>query len=260
MIKNIKTNKKVEKIKTREKIPVKNKEGRDNFILVALDTCVVIDMAFFCCKSKKERNQSIKREYLNALGKLLQRNVMSKMSRSSNICFCITPGVRKELTSNKGKYFGRVKKFVERNIVLLEVNENAKSKFSGKVDLLVDKYCEKGYFLENKLPTVDAINVAEASYFNLYLLSNDHHICTYRKDEDPRKKIEDIREINRSQLAHEYRSVIAAPQRPEQFIRLLNSGKKMAKPKRLDELELGSKTKIVATVPKQVMREKIFER
>lgn len=260
MIKNIKINNKVEKIKTKEKIPAKNKESKDNFILVALDTCVVIDMAFFCCKSKKERNKSVKREYLNALGKLLQRNVMSKVSRNSNICFCITPGVRKELTNNKGKYFGRVKNFVERNIVSLDINENAKSKFLGKIDLLVDKYCEKGYFLENKLPTVDAINVAEASYFNLYLLSNDHHICTYRKDEDPRKKIEDIREINRSQLAHEYRSVIAAPQRPEQFMRLLNSGKKMAKPKRLDELELGSKTKIVATVPKRTIKENILER
>ena len=89
MIKNVKINNKVEKIKTKEKIPPKSKDGKGEFILVALDTCVVIDMAFFCCKSKKERNKSVKREYLNALGKLLQRNVMSKMSRNSNICFCL---------------------------------------------------------------------------------------------------------------------------------------------------------------------------
>ncbi len=251
MIRFQKINKKAEKISSKEKIPMKKKNNSSKFVLVALDTCVVIDLAFSHKNFKKMKASPTKKEYLNALQKLLERNVLSKKNKNGNICFCITPEVVEELTKNKKKYYGRVKNFVESNIISFHMENEMEAKFSQKVDSLVEQYCAKGYFLDkDNLPTVDGINVAQASYYNLYLLSNDHHICTYKKERDPKKKIEDIRQINKENLNHDYRSIVAVPQRPEQFLKLLNSGKRMAQPKHLEELTLNARSKISANVPK----------
>ena len=246
MIRFSKPNKKTTVIFKNPSIPKTKQKGQKHIIMVALDTCVVIDMAYIYHNLDINRVNPKKKSYYFALKKMLDRNVLSKKRKDADLCLCITPEVDMELKKFKSKYYGKVKNFVERFLVCLEIDAEKENHFVSTVNTLVDKYCEKGYFLDcDGNSTVDAINVGQASYFNIYIISNDHHICTYRKDDDPELKIQEIRKINERTLNHSYREIVAVPKRPEQFLTLLNSGRRLARPINLENLRYLKHEKIL---------------
>lgn len=221
----------------------KTYQNKRHTTFIALDACIAIDMVKVINGTAPIKNSP---KYYYALKKLLDRSVFGKNHRynkKGDVVFCLLPHVKKELSNSDGEIFESMKKFVENQMIDLTVDVSYQINFSKKVDRLSSQYCDLGYFIGKDFsPTVDSLIVAEASFFNLTLLSRDKHICTDFHDKNPERKIFDIRRINRKSLCNCFDGPQAEPRRVESLLKMLDYGNP---PKIMNEDYLLSETQKV---------------
>lgn len=191
-------------------------------IYLALDSCIIIDMV------KLLRGTApIKRspEYFTVLKNILNRNVFSKNGRRNkqgDLVFCITPTVLKEISNEKGEIFDCLKKFLNERVMILKIDDSYKKHYSKTISQLTNKYYENYLFVNDKNElTTDAFIVAEASFFNLTLLSRDKHICINIRDIDPTRKIEKIKFINRRVIQRQKNGPQAEPSKLKYLLKMI---------------------------------------
>ena len=193
---------------------VNQKENRGPVQFIAIDSCIAIDMVKILNGTAPFKSSP---RYYGGLKKLLMRSIFGKgrsYNPSGDVCLCIIPGVKKELSKKDGETFMTMKKFLNDRTVVFEVEESSRKNFNKKVEKLVNDYCAKGYFLDrNNAPTQDGYNVAEASYFNLTFLSRDGDVCKNIHDRNPERKSYTIKSINRRAFCNDFNGEQAEPRR-----------------------------------------------
>lgn len=194
------------------------KKAKHQITYVALDTNIIIDMVHVLSGTAHNRKSP---QYYAILKQLLERSVLTKnhtRNKRGDIVFCVTPTVLKELSSESGEIYNCVKNFVNNRTIILQVEPACQKIFNRTVQKMANLYYEAGYFMnKNGEITNDAYITAEASYFNLTLLSRDSHITVNRNDRNPQRKIERIKAINRRCLATDFNGNQAEPRRISNF-------------------------------------------
>lgn len=211
-----------------------NNEQREykkkRYTYVALDSCILIDMMKVLTGTAQFKKSP---QYYSMLSKLMKRNIFNKdhsKNPRGDLVFCVLPHVLQEISNEDGEIHASMKKFIEKQTVILDIAPCNQKNFDKKISRLSSEYCNKGFFLdEENAPTVDSLIVAEASFFNLTLLSRDRHICINFKDKSPKEKIRVIKEINRKAFSNNFDGAQAEPKRIEHFLNALEKGEDMPK-------------------------------
>lgn len=206
------------------------KRQKGEIIYIAVDSCILFDLANKC---KGKRNGNWTKEYMSCLNRLLFNNVFDNdgnRNLSGRIAICITPTVMEELVDqNGGLVYNCVSEIVRNKTIPISVNKNYKIAFDKQRDRLITAYNNAGYFLdENGAPSKDAFIMAEASIFNLTLISQDKHFTKENTEEETKRKIEKILSINRSILDGDFNGYQAQPRKLENFFGVLSKGQKIS--------------------------------
>jgi len=185
------------------------KKQKGSLTCIALDSCAFIDMAKLVLNhpiSKKDQ------KYFAQLSMILQSNVLRPdMSRKKSGRFAIfmLPSVEEELSNKNGELYRDIEALCNATgIIRLKVANEFQSEFQNIRDYLVSQYAKKRLFLERDrlssqksqssskkhfadlddllpvertdkklyIPSHDSKIVAEATLFNLTLMSRDQHI------------------------------------------------------------------------------------
>ncbi len=208
----------------------KQKRKHNELTYIALDSCILIDMADFL-RGQYKRTWS--ESYVKALKSLIKRNIFTKMdkvrdeetqeiflkkhvNKKGDIVLCCLPGVRSEILKGKNSF---AKKFIEERMLVLEIEDSSIQEFKRVTGKLAEKYYDKGYFLDkNNMPLKDGLLVAESSFFNIILISRDSGICINKKSSNPEKKLYQINHANKTILGA-YDGAGAFPHRAMEFLK-----------------------------------------
>lgn len=195
-------------------------------IYLALDSCIIIDMVKLIRGTAPIKQAP---EYYTVLKNILDRDIIAKngkKNKQGDLVFCITPTVLKEISNEKGEIFDCLRKFLNERIVILKIDDSLKKSYIKTISNLTNKYYENYLFVNDKNElTTDAFVLAEASFFNLTLLSRDKHICIDFREIDPKGKIEKIKSINRKVIQREKNGPQAEPSRLKYLLKMISKWK-----------------------------------
>ncbi len=160
-------------------------------VYVAPDACILIDIE----KMKTSRISKAVPEYMHSLNLLLRLSKARIGDRFANgsVVMMLMPATQEELSNYHGKYHEVIEKILNKHVLIAEIDEHYHSQFQQLENTLVKAYRDRGLFSPNQ--TMDAKLVAEASIFNIPVISRDNHIVGKEND-----KIGKIREVNESIL------------------------------------------------------------
>lgn len=203
--------------------PTKRYKGELTFI--AVDSCIVIDMMHLF---RGDANTKRAPEYFSNLKRLLSLSVYDENGNKNfkgRLVLCVLPSVYKELSDENGKLHENVKEIIQNRMLVLSLDEASKKRFDKKANKLAMEYSKKG-FLTNPdgSPSMDAYIVAESSIFNIDLISRDNHITRNPSERNPDKKLEQIKNTNRRQLAGDFNGNQAEPMKLTYFFKLFSKG------------------------------------
>ena len=229
------------------------KKQKGNIAYLALDSCAFIDLAKIVLHrpfSKKDER------YAGHLSMLLQSNVLRSdltRKRSGRCALFMLPSVEEELSDKDGNLYRDIQALCDSTgIVRLKVANEFQGSFQDVISHLVSQYAKKGLFLEKDriatqkskhtqfdshnfedeftakertdkkhyIPSHDAKIVAEATAFNLTLISRDQHIVP--KIEEKYKR-DFLLSINKKHCKFET-SYYAEPRRVENITDMISKG------------------------------------
>lgn len=216
------------------------------YTYIALDSCILIDFLKLIDPDSKVNKKS---PYYVALRELLGKSVYRKdgsINVDGKYIFCVLPTVMEEISNPNHQLHNVMKDFVNNRAVVLELDKFKEKQFEKLVGKLVAAYVERGLFCDNEgNPTYDAFIVAQASIFNMMLISNDHHIVqnqSAKKSNSPQREI--VRRINQRVLGGIYSECQALPKSAEQLMSADHRKERMAEAYFADFLTLAAETKI----------------
>ena len=160
--------------------------------------------------------------------------------------FCVLPTVLEEVSNPNHQLHNVMKDFIQNRTVVLELDQFKEKGFEKLDAKLAFAYAERGIFCDNEgNPTYDAFIVAQASIFNMMVISNDHHIVrnqSAKKSSSPHREI--IRRINQKVLGGIYSECQALPKSAEQLMNSDHKKERMAEAYFGDFLTIATETKI----------------
>ena len=203
----------------------KRKKGELTFL--ALDSCAIFDMMNML--RGRTKGTSL---YHKALRVYLDNCVFrADGTRNPNgrYVFCITPSVQKEMPHKNGNIDADLKQFLDSRVISLEVEFEYLGKFKKLTNSLIEQYAMKKIFVDDKgHPVADTRHVAEASFFNLTLVSGDKLIIKNFHEKDPDRKIEILKSVNRRILGGDFDGYQAIPRSPRSALGVVANGKRLS--------------------------------
>ena len=216
------------------------------YTYLALDSCILIDFLKLIDPNSKVNKKS---PYYIALRDLLSKSVFRKdgtINIDGKYIFCVLPTVMEEISNPNHQLHNVMKNFVQNRTIALELDQFKEKQFEKLVAKLAFAYAERGIFCDSEgNPTYDAFIVAQASIFNMMVISNDHHIVrnqSPKKSSSPHREI--IRRINQRVLGGLYSECQALPKSAEQLMHADARKERMVEAYFGDFLTIATETKI----------------
>lgn len=204
------------------------KRQKGEIIYIAPDSCIIFDL---CNKMKGRTNSKRSKAYYNNLERLLISSVYDwegQVKNTGKFAICILPAVMEEMLNEDGVLYDLVKDFLITKTIPLSINPNYQIAFDKKVNQLVTAYNKAGYFVDKQgNPTNDAYIMAQASIFNISIITQDYHFTRETTEASNEKKIEKIKFINRKILGGDFDGVQTEPKQIENFFKGLSKGAKV---------------------------------
>jgi len=232
----------------------KRKKGELTF--VALDSCIIFDMVKML--TGKTRKDSLYHKCLKTLLDLCAYRADGTRNPNGKYVFCITPSVQKEMPHKNGHIDAELKYFLDKRVVSLEVDFEHSGKFMRKANQLIDEYARTKIFLDDKGNVVaDTRHIAEASLFNLTLISGDKLIIKNFHEKNPEEKIEKLKHINRKVLGGDFDGYQAIPRSPRSALGVIANGKRLSAPENLTITTPETQSKIFNELNFKIRRDRI---
>ena len=174
----------------KQKFPVQHTSERE-LVYVAPDACIWIDLEWI---GRGRSNKAIQ-EYMSSLNLLLRFSKARNGEKFANglVVMMLMPATREELSTYQGKYHDVIERILKKYAFVVEIDEQYEQQFKQLESQLVKAYMEKELFTSTQ--AMDAKLVAQASIFNIPVVSRDNHIVGKENS-----KIEKIKEINKEIL------------------------------------------------------------
>ncbi len=174
----------------KQKFPVQHTTERE-LVYVAPDACIWIDLEWI---GRGRSNKAIQ-EYMSNLNLLLRFSKARNGEKFAKglVVMMLMPATREELSTYQGKYHDVIERILRKYAFVVEIDEQYEQQFKQLESQLVKAYMEKELFTPTQ--AMDAKLVAQASIFNIPVVSRDNHIVGKENS-----KIEKIKEINKEIL------------------------------------------------------------
>lgn len=218
-------------------------------IYVALDACIIINICRFILNKERPKNR-LDKEHVKYLQELYKNSVMGefgKRNKNGKFVICLLPSVKEEIKKKMKEHPEEYERLWNGKInnILLPLNidyttnhGNNGNRFIRMTNEMAHQYCKLGCFKSPKSHW-DALHTAQASYFNIQLISRDKHIvgkmAKTENDENFEAKQENIRNVNNNFLSERVFSML--PQTIDRFFKNLEQGVHMPKLQNRDALD-----------------------